>query len=97
MTKYIIEVSLPEKVAAKRISQSIRAFGSHFATRADWAHTEVTSSGTLVVDADDRRSIFNVIPPNMRSSARIVELDSEAGGTYVEVSGTGQQSFAIAA
>lgn len=78
MTKYVIQVSLSETIAPKRITQSIRDFGSHFANRAEWTRANGISSGTLVVDADDQRSIFNVVPPNMRASARIFELGMAA-------------------
>ena len=97
MSKYLIEVSLAETVAAKRIFQSIRVFGSHFANRADWARAEGILSGTLVVDADDRRSVFNIVPPNMRSSARIFELHLMARSASMEVSDKGPHSLAMAA
>ena len=80
MARYLIEVSQPEQVAVTRISQSVRAIGSHFATHADWRQQDGVSIGTLVVEADDRYRALGVVPPGMRSSAKIFKLEPAGFG-----------------
>lgn len=77
MPRYLIEVSQPAAIAAKRIADSVRTLGSHFATHADWRQeTDGISTGSLVVDANDRRRALGVVPPGLRSDARIFRLES---------------------
>jgi hypothetical protein len=99
MPRYLIEVSLPVRIAAARIDSSISSIGSHFATHASWRHRNGMATGTLVVDADDRRWALGVVPPNMRSSARIVWLDEPATdiGSVPAASDDAPQSYPIAA
>jgi len=78
MPRYLIQVSQPAKTAAKRIAASICASGSHFATHASWRHRDGMATGTLVVDADDRRWALGIVPPSLRSGASIFELDTSA-------------------
>lgn len=75
MPRYLIEVSQSETVAAKRIDQSIRSIGSHFATRADWHHNDGVRVGTMVVEADNRRAALGIVPPAMRPDARIYQVE----------------------
>ena len=73
MTQYLIQVSQPAKVAANRIAMSVRTAGSHFATHASWHQHDGVATGTLVVEAGDRQCALRIVPPNMRSSATVVE------------------------
>lgn len=99
MGKYLVEVSQPEQVAAKRISRSIRSIGSHFATHADWRHHNGVSTGTMVVEAGDRWGALGVVPPALRSGAKIFELGLVvASGTAAPVPNeTSTESYAVAA
>jgi hypothetical protein len=74
MARYLIEVSQPDSIAAKRVVRSVHTFGSHFATHADWRHKDGMSTATLVVEADDRRWALGIVPPSMRSGARVFDL-----------------------
>jgi hypothetical protein len=76
MSRYLIRVWQPAEVAAKQVNDSIRTIGSHFATHATWRQQNGMATGTLVVEADDRRWAIGVVPPNMRSSATIFRLDA---------------------
>lgn len=75
MPKYLIEVSQPSIVSAKRVKDAICALGSHFAARARWQQGNGVATGTLVIEADDRQWALLVVPPNMRSSAKIIQLE----------------------
>jgi hypothetical protein len=76
MPRYLIEVTHPEPVAAKRIDQSVRTFGSHFATHADWHHRDDVLTGTMVIEAADQWHALSVVPPGMRSAAHVFRLEA---------------------
>jgi len=78
MPTYLIEVSQPAGVAARRIGSSISSIGSHFATHAHWQQRDGMATGTLVVEADDWRWALGVVPPNMRLIAKIFRLEAPA-------------------
>jgi len=75
MPSYLIKVSQPAAVAAKRVEESVRTIGSHFAAHAKWRQKDGVATGTLVVEADDRRWALTVVPPCMRASAHVDELE----------------------
>lgn len=81
MPRYLVEVSEPDAIAARRIGRSVSMLGSHFATHADWRRRNGVSTGTLIVDADNGWSALGIVPPAMRSDARIFQLDFVAAGT----------------
>jgi hypothetical protein len=75
MIRFLIEVSEQSPtLALKRIKDAVRTMGSHFVARANWTRTEAGCTGTLLVEADDKRSALGLVPPNMRSHARIFQL-----------------------
>jgi hypothetical protein len=80
MPRYLVEVSQPTRIAAKRVKNSIRTIGSHFATRARWQQRNGTATGTLVVEADDRRWALGIVPPSLRPSAQVYQLYGRANG-----------------
>ena len=53
MPRYLVQVSQPEAIAAKRISDSVRSIGSHFATHADWQRQAGRCTGSMVIEAAD--------------------------------------------
>ena len=76
MTRFLIEVSeQSDTLARQRIKDAVRTMGSHFAARANWIRRNGICTGTLVVEAEDRRGAFGIVPPNMRSHARIFRLE----------------------
>lgn len=97
MHRYLVQVSEPEAIAAKRISHSIGTLGSHFATHADWRRKDGVSTGTLIVEADDRWGALGVIPPAMRRDAQIFQLVPAGSAVAVAVSTSNGPPSAIAA
>jgi hypothetical protein len=99
MPRFIVEVTQPESVAAKRIDQAVRSIGSHFATHAAWRRENGAAIGTMVVEADDRWGAFGIVPPGMRSAARIFELGPAAAPTIAAVgpAETSTEPYAVAA
>jgi len=76
MPKFLIEVSQEsDALARKRIKDSVRKLGSHFATSADWIRKAGVCTGTMVVETDDKWRALGVVPPNMRPHAHIFRLE----------------------
>jgi hypothetical protein len=76
MTRFLIEVSeQSHTLAPKRIRDAVRTLGSHFSARANWTRTDTGCTGTLLVEADDKHRALGLVPPNMRSHARIFQLE----------------------
>ena len=99
MARYLVEVFQPERVAAKRISQSIQATGSHLSTHAAWRHTDGVAIGTMVVEADDQWRALGIVPPALRSGARISELEpvTTAAAAMAAPLAISAESYAVAA
>jgi len=76
MPRYLLEVSQPEIVAAKRIDKAVRSHGSHFATQADWHRKHGVCTGTMVVEAENRATALAIVPPGMRTAAQVFQLQS---------------------
>ena len=98
MPRYLLEVSQPEDVAARRIDQAVRGIGSHFATHADWHRKDGVCTGTMVIEAQDRTRALGVVPPGMRAAARIFQLETVvAPVATAAVSGPTDRRYALAA
>lgn len=76
MPRYLLEVSQPENVAAKRIDHAVRSLGSHFASQADWHRQHGVCTGTMVIEAQNRSSALGIVPPGMRAAAHVYRLES---------------------
>jgi len=81
MPRYLVEVSEPQAVASRRISRSVDTLGSHFATHAAWRHRDGISTGSMIVEAADRRGALGIVPPALRPDARIFHVEAMAAGT----------------
>lgn len=76
MTKFRIEVSQrPDMLAFKHMKDVVRTIGSHFVTHAVWSQRDRICTGVLTVETQDRSSALSVVPPSMRSHARISRLE----------------------
>jgi hypothetical protein len=78
MPRFLIEVSQPEDRAEKRIAESIRSTGSHFAAGAAWCSRDGVCVGTMVVEAGDWRHAAAVVPPALRGRAQVHRLAAMA-------------------
>ncbi len=75
MPRYLIEVrhdGTPE--ACVRALHALECSGSHFVTHADFGCADGTHCGWLTIDAESRGDAENIVPPEFRAIARIVEL-----------------------
>jgi len=79
MPRFLIEVPQESDVVAhKRVRESVRSIGSHFATHADWRQKEGGYVGSMIVDTADKWSALNIVPPNMRRHAHVSWLEAAA-------------------
>lgn len=75
MPKFYLEVPHPadELGCAKAIKVFLQS-GSHYLTNAEWGCMDGDHCGLLIVEAEDRDEVMNIIPPAYRADARVVEL-----------------------
>ena len=78
MSRYLIEVVEPLRGAEDRISGTVRRLGSHFVTRATWTRGNDNCTGRLIVETNDRGQALAIVPPGLRSNARVFRLESAA-------------------
>lgn len=79
MPRFLIEVPQESDVLAhKRVRESVRNMGSHFATHADWRRKDGGYIGSMIVDTADKWSALGIVPPNMRRHALVSRLETLA-------------------
>ncbi len=76
MPKFLIEVPHEaETLACARVVKIFLSSGSHFVTHADWGCLDGVHSSWLTVDVETREDARAILPPGMRSRAKIVQLN----------------------
>lgn len=76
MDKYLIEVAHEaEKNACLRAAQILLNSGSHFVTNADFGCLDGEHKAWIVLEASDKDEVKAVLPPEYRSSAKIIRLN----------------------
>jgi len=77
MPRYLIEVAHePDPAACARVVKVFLTSGSHFLTHADWGCMDGDHRAWIIVDVADKKEAMGIIPPALRSVARIVGLNS---------------------
>ncbi len=77
MARFLIEVSHEDEAAeCARAAELFIRTGSHFLTRADWGCMDGEHKAWIIVDVDTKDEARNIVPPALRSQARIVRLNS---------------------
>jgi len=75
MEKYLIEV--PHENTKTACMYAIRIFletGSHFLAQADWGCLDDEHKAWLIVEAENKDEVRQIIPSAFRSDAKIVKL-----------------------
>jgi len=76
MPRFLIEVPHEEEtIACARAVKLLLETGSHFLTHADFGCRDGDHRGWIIIDADDRDQALLVLPPLLRSAARITGLN----------------------
>jgi hypothetical protein len=76
MPRFLIQLShRDEHEACVRALGALERYGSHFLTHADWGCKDGVHCGWLVADLEDRNAAMQLVPPEFRHEARIVQLN----------------------
>ncbi|MBI1796365.1 MAG: hypothetical protein HYR74_04870 [Candidatus Eisenbacteria bacterium] len=76
MARFLIEVPHePEMAACARVVKMFLSSGSHLLTRADWGCMDGDHRAWIVVDVADKNEAMAIVPPALRSAARIISLN----------------------
>jgi hypothetical protein len=74
MARYIIQDSHQVEDCLKLLDAFMRA-GAHYLTNAEWGCSDGDHTAWIVVDADSDEDARHMVPPVIRSRARIVRLN----------------------
>jgi hypothetical protein len=75
MSRFLIEVPHGEdRIACTRAIEIFLNSGSHFLSHADWGCKDGEHKAWLIVDVEDKESARQILPPSLRSDAKIVLL-----------------------
>ena len=76
MPKFLIEVPHPPELeACARVVQIFLKTGSHFLSHADWGCMDGDHKAWIIADVESREEARNIVPPSLRSQARVVQLN----------------------
>ena len=75
MPKFLIEHA-DEKEGCVKALRAIEQRGSHLITKADWGCLDGTHSGYFIAEMESRDAARQVIPPEFRPGAKIVQLNT---------------------
>src|SRR5215471_7188845 len=76
MRRFLIEVPHEaERVACARVVEVFLKTGSHFLTHADWGCLDGDHRAWIVVEVNSKEEARSILPPTLRSQAKIVQLN----------------------
>ncbi len=76
MARFLIEVPHePEVVACAQAVEILLKTGSHFLTHADWGCKDGDHKAWIIADVASKQEARSILPPSLRSQARIVQLN----------------------
>jgi len=76
MARFLIEVPHePDQLACARIVKIFLTSGSHLLTHADWGCMDGDHRAWMIVDVADKNEAMGIVPPGLRSVARVVGLN----------------------
>ena len=77
MARFLIEVTHEaEAVACARVVKVFLTSGSHLLTHADWGCMDGDHRAWIIVDVANKNEAMAIVPPGLRSGARVVGLNS---------------------
>ena len=76
MPRYLIELTHEdEHTACVKVLRAIERYGAHLLIEMDWGCKTGIHSGWLIAEVDSRAAAAQIVPPEFRKEARIVELN----------------------
>jgi len=86
MNRFLIEVPHDEnKLACNQAIELFRRTGSHFLTHADWGCQDGEHKAWIIVELNNKEEAKLILPPVLRSQAKIVVLNKFSIGDMIEV------------
>jgi len=86
MNRFLIEVPHDaNKLACNRAIELFRRTGSHFLTHADWGCQDGEHKAWIIVELNNKEEAKLILPPVLRSQAKIVVLNKFSIGDMIEV------------
>ena len=77
MPRFLIEIAhANEHDGCVKALRAIEQMGSHFITKAEWGCMDGTHSGYLIAELESRSEARQVVPPEFRPDAKIVQLNT---------------------
>jgi nicotinate-nucleotide pyrophosphorylase len=77
MSRFLVELSHEsDGQTCARFVKLVLTSGSHFLTNADWGCKDGEHKAWIMVEVDTRDEARNVIPPQFRAQAKIVQLNA---------------------
>ena len=77
MPRFLIEVPHdPTPLACTQAVEAVLRTGSHFLTHADWGCMDGEHKAWIIMELDSRNEAMNVVPPDFRRQARVIQLNS---------------------
>ena len=75
-SRFLIEVPHdPNTLACARVVEVFLKSGSHFLSRADWGCRDGEHKAWMIVDVDSKSEALGIVPPALRSKAKVVQLN----------------------
>lgn len=79
MARFLVEVPHDAgMVPCARVVDTFLRTGSHFLTHADWGCKDGEHKAWFIADVDSRDEARNIVPPTLRSEAKVVQLNDFA-------------------
>lgn len=76
MPRYLIQLTHgSDHEVCVRALHTVERYGGHLFTHADWGCKAGVHSGWLIVEVDNRNAAIQMVPPEFRDEAQIVELN----------------------
>ena len=76
MTRFLIEVPHDaQEAACARAVETFHQTGSHFLVNADWGCSDGEHKAWMILEVESKEDAHSVLPPSLRSEARIVRLN----------------------
>ncbi len=76
MARFLVEVPHePERIACARVVEIFLKTGSHFLTHADWGCLDGEHKAWIIAEVDSKEEAHSILPPSLRSRAKIVQLN----------------------
>jgi hypothetical protein len=75
MPRFLIEISHSDEYeGCVKSLDAIMKHGSHLITKADFGCSDGVHAGWLIAEVDSREETWQIVPPQYRADARIVQL-----------------------